>query len=67
MINELNKRFLKFSFNKENKSLHESMIPYYWTHGSRERTNNKPIWVGYSIWIFVKGYGYVLTSNNIKV
>ena len=35
LINELNKRFIKYSFNGENKSIEESMIPYYGTHGSR--------------------------------
>ena len=49
MINELNKKILKFSFNGENKSIDESMIPYYGTHGSRQQINNKPIQVGYNI------------------
>ena len=34
VINELNKRFLKFSFSGENKFTKESIIPYYGTHGS---------------------------------
>ena len=35
VVNELNKRFLKFSFNRKNKSIDESMIPCYGTHDSR--------------------------------
>ena len=34
VINELNKRFLKFSFSGEIKFIKESIIPYYGTHGS---------------------------------
>ena len=49
MINELNKKILKFSFNGENKSIEESMIPYYGTHGSRQQINNKPIQEGHNI------------------
>ena len=60
VINELSKNILKFSFNEENKSIDESMISCYGTHGSRQRINNKPIWLGYNIWILVEGHGYVV-------
>ena len=46
VINELNKGLLKFSFNGRSKSIDESIILYYGTHGSRQQINNKPIWVG---------------------
>ena len=60
MIIELNKRFLKFTFNGENKSIDQSMISYYANHGSRQRINNKPIRVEYNIWVFAEAYGYVV-------
>ena len=50
MINELNKRFLEFSFNGENKSINESMILFYGTHDS------KVIPVGYDIWVREESY-----------
>ena len=67
VINELNKRFLKFSFNGENISMNESMIPYYRTHDSRQRINKKLIQVGYNIWVLAEAYGSVVSSNQIKV
>ena len=56
VINELNKTFLKFSFNGESKSIDESMIPYYGSHGSGQQINNKTIRVGYSIWFLAETY-----------
>ena len=58
-ISELIRRLLKFSFNGENKSIDEYMISYYGTHGSRQRINNKPVRVGYNIWVLTKAYDYV--------
>ena len=55
MINELNKRFLKFSFNWENKSIDEG----WGTHGSRQQINNKLIQVGYKIFV-LEAYGRVV-------
>jgi len=59
-IDHLNKKFLEFSFNGENKSIDESMVPYFGTHGSRQRINNKPVRVGYKIWVMAEQYGYVV-------
>ena len=52
-INELNKRFLKFSFNGKNKSIEESMISFCRTHSSWQRINNKPIQVGDVTYLFM--------------
>ena len=60
VINGLNKRFLNFSFNGENKTTDESTISYYKTHSDRQRINNKPIRVGYNIWVLAETYGYVV-------
>ena len=59
MIDKLNKRFLKFFFNKKKKTIDKFMILYYGTHGSKQRINNKSIRVGYNIWILVQAYGYL--------
>ena len=39
MINELNKKYLKFSSNWENKPIVESMISYYGTPDSSQQIN----------------------------
>ena len=67
VINELNRRFLKFSFNGENKSIDESMIPYDGSHGRRQQINNKPIRAGYNIWVIAEAFGYVFQFEDIKV
>ena len=70
MIKGLNNKFLKHSFNDENKSIDESMISYFGTHGSRPRINNKPICVGYKFWVLAEAYGYVIQFEpyqNAKV
>ena len=62
----LNKRLLKFSFNGENKSIGTSVIPYYVTHGSRQWLNNKPIRVGYNIFVLAAGYDYVVQFESYQ-
>ena len=58
-ISELIRRLLKFSFNGENNSINESMIPYYGTHGSRQQINKKPVRLEYDILVLTKAYDYV--------
>ena len=36
------------------------MIPYYGTHGSRQRINKKSICVGYNIWVLAEVYRHVV-------
>ena len=60
VINELNKRFLKFCVKGKNKSINESTISYHGTYWSRQRINDKPIWMGYYIWVLVDAYGCVV-------
>ena len=59
VINELNKRFLKFTFHGKNKFIDQSMISYFANHGSWQRINNKPIGGGHNIWLLSEAYGYV--------
>ena len=56
----LNKRYLKFTFNGENKSIHQSKISCYANHGSRQRIRSKSIRIGYNIWVLAETYGYVV-------
>ena len=42
------------------------MIPYFGTHVSRQRINNKPIRVGYKFWVLGKGYGYVIQFKTYQ-
>ena len=44
VISELNKKFLKFSFNGENRFINEFINLYYGTHGSRQPRNSKIKW-----------------------
>ena len=60
MVNGLNKRYLKFTFSGENKSIDQSKIPYYPNHGSRQRIKSKSIRIGYNIWVLAEAYGYVV-------
>ena len=51
IINELNKGFLKFSLNEENKfieRMYDSLLPNSW---QKQLKNNKPVRVGYNIWV----------------
>ena len=60
MIKDLSKIFLKHSFNGEDKPIDESMIPYFDTHGSRQRINNKPIRIAYKFGVLAEAYCYVI-------
>ena len=42
------------------------MIPYYQTDCSKHRVNNKPIGVGYKIWVFEETYGYVVQCSSVQ-
>ena len=59
MINELKKRFLKFSLNEDNKSIRRiygSLLANSWLE---QIIKSKPIRVGYNIWVLAEAYGYV--------
>ena len=43
------------------------MVPYVGTHGSRQRINNKPICVGYKVWVLVaEAYQCAITVQPYK-
>ena len=60
MINELNKRFLKFTFKGENKFIDQSMISHFANHDSRQQINNKPGLTECNIWVLAEAYGYLV-------
>ena len=62
VINELDERFLKFSFNGEKKSINESMIPFYGTCGSRKQNGMYSLAPCRSIWL----YSSVWTKSSCK-
>ena len=46
--------------NRNNKSVDESMIPYYGRNSSKQRIQNKPVRVGYKMWVMAETSGYVI-------
>lgn len=56
----INERFLKFRANSPNLSVDESMIPYYGRNNSKQRIQNKPVRVGYKMWVLAEDSGYVV-------
>ena len=43
------------------------MIPYYRTHGSRQRINNTPIRMGYNSWVFAEANRHVVQFEPYHV
>ena len=56
----INKRFLKYRTNTETLSIDESMVPYFGRHPCKQRIANKPIRVGYKLWVLAENTGYVI-------
>ena len=56
MVNEI---FLLYSPDNEKKCIEEAMIPYYGSHGSKQRIQGKPIICGFKAWVMAENYGYV--------
>ena len=57
---KINQRCLKYRANLPNLSVDESMIPYYGRNNSKQRIHNKPIRVGYKMWVLAEDSGYVV-------
>ena len=43
------------------------MIPSFGKHGSRQRTNNKPIRFGYMFWVLAEANGYAIQFEPYQV
>ncbi len=46
--------------NRDNKSVDEAMVPYYGRNSSKQRIQNKPVRVGYKMWVMAETSGYVI-------
>ena len=60
VINEINKNFLKFTFNGRNRSIDQLVISNFANHGSRQWINNKSGPMGCNIWGLAEAYGYLV-------
>ena len=60
LYNVMNARCLKFRGNNSNICVDESMIPYYGRNGCKQRIQNKPIRLGYKMWVLAESNGYVV-------
>ena len=59
-FNLINKRCLKNRSNLSNLSVDEAMLPYFGRNSSKQRIPNKPIRVGYKVWVLAEESGYVI-------
>ena len=59
-FNIINKRCLDNRTNRANLSVDEAMLPYFGKNNSKQRINNKPIRVGYKMWVLAEDSGYVV-------
>ena len=58
--NLFNKRFLKNRANLQHLSVDEAMLPYFGKNNSKQRIQNKPVRVGYKMWVLAEDSGYVV-------
>ena len=56
----LNERCKTYAPNVNDKSIDEAMIPYYGRNNSKQRMQNKPVRVGYKLWVLAESSGYVI-------
>ena len=56
----INQRCLDNRANLPNLSIDEAMLPYYCRNSSKQRIQNKPIRVGYKMWVMAEDSGYVV-------
>lgn len=58
--NLINKKFLRYRLNNPNLSVDEAMLPYFGRNSSKQRIQNKPVRVGYKMWVLAEDSGYVV-------
>ena len=58
--NLINERCLKYRLNNPNLSIDEAMLPYFGRNSSKKRIQNKPVRVGYKLWVLAEDSGYVI-------
>ena len=59
----INERCLHYAMYASDLSIDESMIPYFGRHNSKQRIANKPIRVGFKMWVLAESTGYVINFD----
>ena len=59
-FNMMNERCLKFRANLPNLSVDEAMLPYFGRNSSKQRIQNKPVRLGYKMWVLAEDSGYIV-------
>ena len=60
LYNLINQRCLMLAPFASDLSVDESMIPYYGRNNSKQRIANKPVRMGYKMWVLAETLGYVI-------
>ncbi len=56
----MNKKCLEFRANLPNLSVDEAMIPYFGRNSCKQRIQNKPVRLGYKMWVLAEDSGYIV-------
>ena len=56
----INDRCFKFRENVPYLAVDEAMIPYFGKNNSKQRIQNKPVRVGYKMWVLAEESGYIV-------
>ena len=56
----MNAKCLKLRPNSPNLSVDEAMLPYFGRNSCKQRMQNKPVRVGYKMWVLAEESGYVV-------
>ena len=63
LFNAINKRCLPYATYGSDLSIEESMIPYFGRKGCKQRITNKPVRLGYKMWVLVESNGYLINFD----
>ena len=56
----INQKCLRYRTNRHALSIDESMVPYFGQNGCKQCIKNKPIRLGYKLWVLAESTGYVI-------
>ena len=57
---KMNERCVKYAPFQSDLSVDESMLPYFGRNSSKQRIANKPVRMGYKMWVLAESLGYVI-------
>ena len=66
LYNMINQRCLRYAPFASDLSIDESMIPYYGRNNSKQRIANKPVRIGYKMWVLAETLGYVIQFDTYQ-